>query len=139
MENKPAHANCEYFINVDGMPYCAVKDLYSLTTKKNDDMSKTIEELAKQYAEHQTDEQGYGSMEAWKQDVAIYYDDAKEVLSWLFAKPLRNRLTAEEKDRVRKEYSNTYPLDPDCGVANILIQGVLERIFGKEFFKEDKE
>ena len=38
MENKPAHANCEYFINVDGMPYCAVKDLYSLTTKKNDDM-----------------------------------------------------------------------------------------------------
>lgn len=49
MENKPAHANCEYFINVDGMPYCA-----------------------------------------------------------------------------------------DCGVANILIQGVLERIFGKDFFKEDK-
>lgn len=38
MENKPAHANCEYFINVDGMSYCAVKDLYSLTTKKNDDM-----------------------------------------------------------------------------------------------------
>ena len=101
-------------------------------------MTKTIEELAKQYAAHQTDEQGYGSMEAWKQDVALYYDDAKEVLSWLFAKPLYNRLTAEEKERVRKEYSNTYPLDPDCGVANILIQGVLERIFGKEFFKEDK-
>ena len=38
MGNKPAHANCEYFINVDGMSYCAVKDLYSLTTKKNDDM-----------------------------------------------------------------------------------------------------
>ena len=37
MENKPAHANCKYFINVDGTPYC-VKDLYSLTTKKNDDM-----------------------------------------------------------------------------------------------------
>ena len=29
MENKPAHANCEYFINVDGMPYCAVRDLYT--------------------------------------------------------------------------------------------------------------
>ena len=101
-------------------------------------MNKTIEELAKRYAAHQTDEQGYGSMEAWKQDVAIYYDDAKEVLSWLFDKPLRDRLTSEEKERVRKEYSNTYPLDPDCGLANILIQGALERIFGKEFFKEDK-
>lgn len=28
--------------------------------------------------------------------------------------------------------------DLPCGVANILIQGVLERIFGKDFFKEDK-
>jgi len=102
-------------------------------------MNKTIEELAKQYAKYQTDEQGYGSMEEWKQDVAIYYDDAKEVLSWLFAKPLCDRLTAEEKERVRKEYANTYPNDPDCGIANILIQGVLERIFGKEFFEEDKE
>lgn len=44
-------------------------------------MSKTIEELAKRYAKYQTDEQGYGSMEKWKHDVAIYYDDAKEVLS----------------------------------------------------------
>lgn len=102
-------------------------------------MTKTIEELAKQYAAHQTDEQGYGSMEEWKQDVAIYYDDAKEVLSWMFAKPLAQRLTAEEKKMVRKEYANTHPLDPDCGVANILVQGVLERIFGKDFFKEDKE
>lgn len=99
-------------------------------------MSKTIEELAKQYAAHQTDEQGYGSMEEWKQDVAIYFDDAKEVLSWLFAKPLAQRLTAEEKERVRKEYANTYPNDIDCGVENMLIQGVLERIFGSDFFKE---
>lgn len=100
-------------------------------------MSK-IEDLAKQYAKYQTDEHGYGSMEEWKQDVAIYYDDAKEVLSWLFAKPLASRLTAEEKERVRKECANTYPLDPDCGVANILIQGVLERIFGKDVFKEEE-
>lgn len=52
--------------------------------------------------------------------------------------PLASRLTAEEKEMVRKEYANTYPLDPDCGVANILIQGVLERIFGKDFFKEEE-
>lgn len=104
----------------------------------NDDMTKTIEELAKQYAKYQTDEQGYGSMEEWKQDVAIYYDDAKSVLSWLFAKPLASRLTAEEKERVRKEYANTYPNDIDCGVENMLIQGVLERIFGSDFFKEEE-
>lgn len=99
-------------------------------------MSKTIEELAKQYAKYQTDEQGYGSMEEWKQDVAIYYDDAKEVLSWLFDKPLAQRLTAEEKERVRKEYAETYPNDPDQSIASIRVMQTLERIFGKELFKE---
>lgn len=29
MENKPTCANCEYFISEDGMPYCAIKDLYT--------------------------------------------------------------------------------------------------------------
>lgn len=52
--------------------------------------------------------------------------------------PLSERLTAEEKERVRKEYANTYPNDIDCGVENILIQGVLERIYGKDFFKEEE-
>lgn len=75
---------------------------------------------------------------------SIQYEDDDDKYcvkeDWIeFANPLAQRLTAEEKERVRKEYTNTYPLDPDCGVANILIQGVLERIFGKEFFKEDKE
>ena len=50
--------------------------------------------------------------------------------------PLAQRLTAEEKERVRKEYANTYPNDIDCGVENMLIQGVLVRIFGADFFKE---
>lgn len=109
-------------------------------------MGKTIEELAKQYAKHQTDEQGYGSMEEWKQDVAIYYDDAKEVLSWLFAKPLYNRLTAEEKERVRAMYSEAQSwLDEKTSFDNpneqlkicaVAIQDRLERIFGADFFKE---
>lgn len=99
-------------------------------------MTKTIEELAKQYAAHQTDEQGYGSMEEWKQDVAIYYDDAKEVLSWLFAKPIYNRLTAEEKERVRKEFAKTYPNDPDQSIASIRVMRTLERIFGADMFNE---
>ena len=102
-------------------------------------MNKTIEELAKQYAEYMCPVGDYcGGVydEQRNSDIPIYTDDAKSVLEWLFNKPLAQRLTAEEKERVRKEYANTYPLDPDCGVANILIQGVLERIFGSDFFKE---
>lgn len=102
-------------------------------------MSKTIEELAKQYAEDMCPIGDYcGGVydEQRNSDLPIYIDDAKSVLRWLFDKPLIDRMTAEEKERMRKEYANTYPLDPDCGVANILIQGVLERIFGKDFFKE---
>lgn len=29
MENKHTCANCVYFINEDGMPHCAIKDLYT--------------------------------------------------------------------------------------------------------------
>lgn len=104
-------------------------------------MTKTIEELAKQYAKYQTDEQGYGSMEEWKQDVAIYYDDAKAVLSWLFDKPLASRLTAEEKERVRKIHRD-YHQKWDCSCndreseRSFYCFSLLERIFGADFFKE---
>lgn len=104
--------------------------------------TKTKEQQAQKYAEDMCPIGDYcGGIydEQRNSDLPIYIDDAKSVLTWLFDKPLRDRLTAEEKESVRKEHSNTHPLDPDCGVANILIQGVLERIFGKEFFKEDKE
>lgn len=107
-------------------------------------MGKIIEELAKQYVEYQTDEQGYGSMEACKQDVAIYYDDAKEVLSWLFAKPLRNRLTAEEKERVREEYADNKYLIESASLSYVQrevfqkINETLEYIFGADFFKEEE-
>lgn len=108
-------------------------------------MTKTIEELAKQYAKYQTDEQGYGSMEEWKQDVAIYYDDAKSVLSWLFAKPLASRMTAEEKERIKGYYSEAQGwLDEKTSFENpneqlricaVAIQDRLESIFGADFFK----
>ena len=103
-------------------------------------MSKTIEELAKQYAEDMCPIGDYwgGIYDGQRNsNLPIYFDDAKSVLTWLFAKPLAQRLTAEEKERVRKEYADTYPNDIDCGVENILIQGVLERIFGKDFFKDE--
>lgn len=98
-------------------------------------MSKTIEELAKQYAKYQTDEQGYGSMEEWKQDVAIYYDDAKEVLSWLFDKPLAQRLTAEEKESIKETYKYHLNAIGDC-YTHCMVRDELEHIFGSDFFKE---
>ena len=67
-----------------------------------------------------------------------YEDGFKGGANYVYGFPLVQRMTAEEKERVRKEYANTYPLDPDCGIANILIQGVLERIFGSDFFKEEE-
>lgn len=106
-------------------------------------MSKTIEELAKQYAKYQTDEQGYGSMEEWKQDVAIYYDDAKEVLSWLFGKPLASRLTAEEKEMIRRMHETDKRLCEEAKDSvfrwSEIYKGrykLLESIFGSGFFKE---
>lgn len=118
-------------------------------------MSKTIEELAKQYAKYQTDERGYGSMEEWRQDVAIYYDDAKEVLSWLFNKSLALRLTAEEKERMKRIYNAekehiqfqmkqaNASMNQMCrSWHNQLKEGsyaklrLLESIFGADFFKE---
>lgn len=67
-----------------------------------------------------------------------YEDGFKACANYVYGLPLASRLTAKEKERVRKEYADTYPNDIDCGVANILIQGVLERIFGKDFFKEEE-
>lgn len=92
-------------------------------------MTKTIEEAAKDYAY----DMGDSDWERMRlQDAFI------DGINHIMQLPLCDRLTAEEKERVRKEYANTYPLDPDCGVANILIQGVLERIFGADFFKEEE-
>lgn len=65
-----------------------------------------------------------------------YEDGFKAGANHVYGLPLSQRLTAEEKEWVRKEYANTYPNDIDRGVENMLIQGVLERIFGADFFKE---
>ena len=98
----------------------------------NDDMTKTIEEAAKRFAEMKTTKQAGSSVERDKKALLMtqFFYFALEEL------PLSERLTSEEKERVRKEYANTYPNDIDCGLENVLIRGVLERIFGKDFFKE---
>ena len=95
-------------------------------------MNKTIEELASAYYLNEViNGDTCDDKDGWT-DCFISGAEAFMQL------PLASRLTAEEKERVRKEYANTYPNDIDCGVENMLIQGVLERIFGADFFKEEE-
>lgn len=93
-------------------------------------MTKTIEELVYSFAIRQFHK---APINTARDLMCVCSDFANEFL----AQPLSSRLTAEEKERVRKEYANTYPNDIDCGIENMLIQDVLERIFGADFFKEE--
>ena len=104
--------------------------LRNLTRRKNDDMTKMIEDLAREYY---LNEVVNGDTCDDKDGWADCFVSGAGALVQL---PVASRLTAEEKERVRKEYANTYPNDIDCGVENMLIQDILERIFGADFFKE---
>lgn len=103
-------------------------------------MTKTVEEVAKRYAEDMCPIGDYcGGVydEQRNIDLPIYIDDAKSVLRWLFDKPLCDRLTAEEKERVRTKYNAakigaTEFDSPEC--ADLM--DILEDIFGANFFKE---
>lgn len=105
-------------------------------------MTKTIEELAKQYAEDMCPVGDYcGGVydEQRNSDLPIYTDDAKSVLEWLFEKPLASRLTPAEKERVRTKYNAakigaTEFDSPEC--ADLM--DMLEDIFGADFFKEEE-
>lgn len=104
-------------------------------------MDKTIEELAKQYAEDMCSAEDYNGGISDKErnfDMSVCIDDAKSVLGWIFDKPIASRMTEAEKAMVRKEYADTYPNDVDRGIVNISKACLLVRIFGEEFFKEDK-
>ncbi len=109
-------------------------------------MSKTIEELANQYAEDMCQEKDYrnGTLyfdEERRTDMMINKDDAKSVLEWLFKKPLALRLTDAEKEMVRDEYSDNKCLIESASLSYVQrevfqkINKTLEHIFGKEFFK----
>lgn len=109
-------------------------------------MSRTIEELAKQYAEDMCPVGDYcGGVydEQRNSDLPIYADDATSVLSWLFDKPLASRLTAEEKERARRiymEYKWLYAKHKDSVFRWAEVYKgkyeLLESIFGADFFKE---
>lgn len=98
-----------------------------------------IEKLSKEYAEYMCPVDDYcGGVydEQRNSDLPIYTDDARSVLKWLFSKPLTDRLTEDEKAAIRNEYARTYPHDIDRGVDSIMVSSVMERIFGKEIFKD---
>lgn len=69
-------------------------------------------------------------------------------VAYLRSLPLAQRLTAEEKERVRAMYSDAQSwLDEKTSFDNpneqlrlcaVAIQDRLERIFGKDFFKEEE-
>lgn len=65
-----------------------------------------------------------------------------EMVSGLFDKPLAQRLTAEEKERVREEYSDNKCLIESASLSYVQrevfqkINDTLESIFGADFFKE---
>ena len=72
-------------------------------------MTKTIEEAAREYAEAMCPIGDYcGGVydEQRNSDLPIYTDDAKSVLEWLFTKPLSQRLTDEERERIKANYAD---------------------------------
>lgn len=107
-------------------------------------MSKTIEELAKQYAEYMCPVGDYcGGIydEQRNNDIPIYTDVAKSVLSWLFAKPLASRITAEEKERVREMYKVLSECIENRTADVEYLKGKrcqLVIIFGADFFMEEE-
>ena len=119
-------------------------------------MNKAIEEAAREYAEAMCPIGDYcGGVydEQRNSDLPIYTDDAKSVLEWLFTKPLLQRLTDEERERVRKLYIDANDKLKSCLNAmsynqiseldNEYKKGInmglilaLKYIFGKELFGE---
>lgn len=98
-------------------------------------MSKTIEELAKDYAQKVTP---YDSDGFWyKSEFKDNKDNFRDVAEYLYSLPLASRLTDAEKYMIGKEYADTFPNDPDQSLAAIRSMHTLERIFGKDFFAKN--
>lgn len=87
-------------------------------------MNKTIEEAAR-------DHQFFGSYTERQAAYDGFIDGAK----YVYKLPLASRLTADEKEMIRKEYAKTYPNDIDCGVENMLIQDVFGAHLRRGFFQ----
>ena len=99
-------------------------------------MTKTIEEAAREFADLKTIKQAGSSVERDKKALLMtqFFHFALEEL------PLSERLTAEEKERVRKEYwqaaRDWIGIGDARGYCRTCI--ALESIFGSDFFKEEE-
>lgn len=102
-------------------------------------MTKTIEEAAKTIAkdfimEHKS---------RINNDAPLTHECVQYAIGRIFAMPLSERLTAEEKERVRKVYRRNCAeiAKYDNDVITAHSEGVmhaLELFFGTDFFKEDE-
>lgn len=120
-------------------------------------MDEIIEQAAREYAEAMCPIGDYcGGVydEQRNSDLSIYTDDAKSVLEWLFSKPLSQRLTDEEREKMRKLYIdandklkiclNAMSYNQISELDNEYKKGInmglilaLKYIFGKELFGEE--
>lgn len=96
-------------------------------------MSKTIEEAANEYAANWEAKHNIHNPELYDLIVDSYKASAERIMTL----PLAQRLTAEEKERVRTKYNAakigaTEFDSPEC--ADLM--DMLEDIFGSDFFKE---
>lgn len=121
-------------------------------------MNKTIEELAKQYAEYMWPAEDYSDSDCddgRDTDIAISIDDARSVLRWFFNRPLAQRLTDMQKEMVRGVYKGiqsdasfheikkestkdqtAIKFHSQCKDFYVSQLKLLKHLFGKEFFKE---
>lgn len=97
-------------------------------------MNKTIEEATRE----QIHELSLAFTKELHDDETIPYHTCKDALSWLFTKPLAQRLTAEEKESIRETYKYHLNAIGDC-YTHCMVRYELEHIFGKDFFKEENK
>lgn len=98
-------------------------------------MTKTIEEAAKSIAkdfimEHKS---------RINNDAPLTHECVQYAIERIFAIPLSERLTAEEKERVKAKYWASAKENAGLGKAwnQCRTCVILESIFGKDFFKEE--
>lgn len=98
-------------------------------------MTKTIEEAAAEYAGEFVKKHNLYNPELLQVVVDTYKASAERMMSL----PLAQRLTAEEKERVRKEYWQAARDWIDVGDARGCCKTciALESIFGSDFFKKE--
>lgn len=93
-------------------------------------MTKTIEDAAKRFADMKTVKQAGSSVERDKKALLMtqFFHFALEEL------PLSSRLTAEEKEQIKKLYCAAEASKSDYSRG---YSDAIKRIFGSDFFKED--